>query len=116
MVPGVSHAPGQHLQDVSGLYKPRTVDLIRQDFEASSSHERYEGVLSRNQQHMPVASLSVEEMICPTPLHYNLGLGNDIDDLIEERLDAKHPAIREQQLEEQVLLVKASAKPARHDM
>lgn len=116
MVPGVSHAPGQHLQDVSKLYKPRTVDLIQQDFEASSSHERYVGVLTRNQQHMPVASLSVEEMICPTPLHYNLGLGNDIDDLIEERLDKKHPAIRKLQLEEQVLLVKASAKPVRRDM
>jgi len=55
-------------------------------------------------------------MICPTPLHYNLGLGNDIDDLIEERLDDKHPTIRQQQLEEQVLLLKASAKPARRDM
>ena len=54
-------------------------------------------------------------MICPTPLHYNLGLGNDIDDLIEERLDDKHPTIRQQQLEEQVL-VKASTKPARCDM
>ena len=110
MVAGVSHAPGHHLQDVSRLHKPRTVDLIRQDFEASSQHERHLGVLTRNQQHMPVASLNVEEMICPTPLHYDLGIGNNIDDLIEERLDAKLKAIREQQLEEQVLLEKASAK------
>ena len=116
MVAGVSHAPGHHLQDVSRLHKPRTVDLIRQDFEASSQHERHLGVLTRNQQHMPVASLNVEEMICPTPLHYDLGIGNNIDDLIEERLDDKLKAIREQQLEEQVLLVKASAKLARGDM
>ena len=102
MEAGVSHAPGRHLQDESKLCKPRTSDILMRDLASSTQRERDQGVLTHNQQHMPVVVLNAEEMICPSPLHYDLGLGNNIDDLIESRLDKKLPEIRKLQLEARV--------------